>query len=217
MKLIPIFLIFCSCGFFDTKKTTKDPLYSAAEDAGFLKDMVVQKDMDKINKKIVSEKYIESLMVGRISASVSEVAEYYKKNKKQFNRKDDGALVLLFEKQNKNSAIKIKNTLERNSFDSERVSKTIQQYGPQRVFLHKKDLKPGLSDRVFKKTGGCFIVQKDTGFVVFYIINIFRAGTPKELADVSDGIQARILALKKHRLKEEIKDSLQAIYGGSYK
>lgn len=217
MKLIPIFLIFCSCGFFDTKKTTKDPLYSAAEDAGFLKDMVVQKDMDKINKKIVSEKYIESLMVGRISASVSEVAEYYKKNKKQFNRKDDGALVLLFEKQNKNSAIKIKNTLERNSFDSERVSKTIQQYGPQRVFLHKKDLKPGLSDRVFKKTGGCFIVQRDTGFAVFYIINIFRAGTPKELADVSDGIQARILALKKHRLKEEIKDSLQAIYGGSYK
>ena len=217
MKLIPIFLIFCSCGFFETKKTTKDSLYSAAEDAGFLKDMVVQKDMDKINKKIVSEKYIESLMVGRISASVSEVAEYYKKNKKQFNRKDDGALVLLFEKQNKNSAIKIKNTLERNSFDSERVSKTIQQYGPQRVFLHKKDLKPGLSDRVFKKTGGCFIVQRDTGFAVFYIINIFRAGTPKELADVSDGIQARILALKKHKLKEEIKDSLQAIYGGSYK
>ena len=217
MKLIPIFLIFCSCGFFETKKTTKDPLYSAAEDAGFLKDMVVQKDMDKINKKIVSEKYIESLMVGRISASVSEVAEYYKKNKKQFTRKDDDALVLLFEKQNKNSAIKIKNTLERNSFDSERVSKTIQQYGPQRVFLNKKDLKPGLSDRVFKKTGGCFILQRDTGFAVFYIINIFRAGTPKELADVSDGIQARILALKKHRLKEEIKDSLQAIYGGSYK
>ena len=217
MKLIPIFLIFCSCGFFETKKTTKDPLYSAAEDAGFLKDMVVQKDMNKINKKIVSEKYIESLMVGRISVSVSEVAGYYKKNKKQFNRKDDGALVLLFEKQNKNSAIKIKNTLERNSFDSERVSKTIQQYGPQRVFLHKKDLKPGLSDKVFKKTGGCFIVQRDTGFAVFYIINIFRAGTPKELADVSDGIQARILALKKHKLKEEIKDSLQAIYGGSYK
>ena len=217
MKLIPIFLIFCSCGFFETKKNTKDPLYSAAEDAGFLKDMVVQKDMDKINKKIVSEKYIESLMVGRISASVSEVAEYYKKNKKQFNRKDDGALVLLFEKQNKNSAIKIKSTLERNSFDSERVSKTIKQYGPQRVFLHKKDLKPGLSDRIFKKTGGCFIVQRDTGFAVFYIINIFRTGTPKELADVSDGIQARILALKKHRLKEEIKDSLQAIYGGSYK
>ena len=217
MKLIPIFLIFCSCGFFETKKTTKNPLYSAAEDAGFLKDMVVQKDMDKINKKIVSEKYIESLMVGRVSASVSEVAEYYKKNKKQFNRKDDGALVLWFEKQNKNSAIKIKNTLERNSFDSERVSKTIQQYGPQRVFLNKKDLKPGLSDRVFKKTGGCFILQRDTGFAVFYIINIFRAGTPKELADVSDGIQARILALKKHRLKEEIKDSLQAIYGGSYK
>ena len=217
MKLIPIFLIFCSCGFFETKKNTKDPLYSAAEDAGFLKDMLVRKDMDKINKKIVSEKYIESLMVGRVSASVSEVAEYYKKNKKQFNRKDDGALVLLFEKQNKNSAIKIKNTLERNSFDSERVSKTIQRYGPQRVFLHKKDLKTGLSDRVFKKTGGCFIVQRDSGFVVFYIINIFRAGTPKELADVSDGIQARILALKKHTLKEEIKDSLQAIYGGSYK
>ena len=87
MKLIPIFLIFCSCGFFETKKNTKDPLYSAAEDAGFLKDMVVQKDMDKINKKIVSEKYIESLMVGRISASVSEVAEYYKKIKNNSTEK----------------------------------------------------------------------------------------------------------------------------------
>ena len=37
--------------------------------------------------------------------------------------------------------------------------------------------------------------------------------TIKDLADVSDNIQAKLLALKKHILKEEIKDSLYTIYG----
>ena len=44
------------------------------------------------------------------------------------------------------------------------------------------------------------------------IVN-FKKGTIKDLADVSDNIQAKLLALKKHILKEEIKDSLYTIYG----
>ena len=70
-------------------------------------------------------------MVGRVSVSVSEVAEYYEKNKNQYKRVSDEALVLVFERQNKNSAIKIKSVLERNNFDSERVSKTIQKNNEQ--------------------------------------------------------------------------------------
>ena len=55
--------------------------------------------------------------------------------------------------------------------------------------------------------------RQDNGFVVFYTINIFKKDSLRELADVSDNIQARMLALKKHTLKEEIKDSLYTIYG----
>jgi hypothetical protein len=152
-------------------------------------------------------------MVGRVSVSVSEVAEYYEKNKNQYKRVSDEALVLVFERQNKNSAIRIKGVLERNNFDSERVSKTIQENAPRRIFVEKKDLKPSLGEKIFLKKGYSFITQKDNGFVVFYTINIFKKDSLRELADVSDNIQARMLALKKHTLKEEIKDSLYTIYG----
>ena len=213
MRFLPIFLIITSCGFFESKQTGGGSLFLAAKEAGYLKDEIVKSDIEKISKKIISAKYVESLMVGRVSVSVSEVAEYYEKNKNQYKRVSDEALVLVFERQNKNSAIKIKSVLERNNFDSERVSKTIQENTPRRIFVEKKDLKPSLGEKIFVKKGYSFITQRDNGFVVFYTINIFKKDSLRELADVSDNIQARMLALKKHTLKEEIKDSLYTIYG----
>ena len=213
MRFLPIFLIITSCGFFESKQTGGGSLFLAAKEAGYLKDEIVKSDIEKISKKIISAKYVESLMVGRVSVSVSEVAEYYEKNKNQYKRVSDEALVLVFERQNKNSAIRIKSVLERNNFDSERVSKTIQENTPRRIFVEKKDLKPSLGEKIFVKKGYSFITQRDNGFVVFYTINIFKKDSLRELADVSDNIQARMLALKKHTLKEEIKDSLYTIYG----
>ena len=202
-----------SCGFFETKQEKDNPLFVAAKDAGYLKDGVIKSDIENFKQKIVSAKYIESLMVGRVSVGISEVAEYYDKNKNEYKRRGDEALVLVFEKLNKNTAIKIKNTLERNDFDSEKVSKEIQENTPRRIFLEKKELRTDLAKRVFAKKGASFIVQRDDGFVVFFTINLFKKGTIKDLADVSDNIQAKLLALKKHILKEEIKDSLYTIYG----
>ena len=213
MRFLPIFIIITSCGFFESKQTGGGSLYLAAKEAGYLKDGIVKSDIEKISKKIISAKYVESLMVGRVSVSVSEVADYYEKNKNQYKRVSDEALVLVFERQNKNSAIKIKSVLERNNFDSERVSKTIQKHTPRSMFVEKKDLKPSLGEKIFVKKGYIFITQRDNGFVVFYTINIFKKGSLRELVDVSDNIQARILALKKHTLKEEIRDSLYTIYG----
>ena len=213
MRFLPIFIIITSCGFFESKQTGGGSLYLAAKEAGYLKDGIVKSDIEKISKKIISAKYVESLMVGRVSVSVSEVADYYEKNKNQYKRVSDEALVLVFERRNKNSAIKIKSVLERNNFDSERVSKTIQKHTPRRMFVEKKDLKPSLGEKIFVKKGYIFITQRDNGFVVFYTINIFKKGSLRELVDVSDNIQARILALKKHTLKEEIRDSLYTIYG----
>lgn len=213
MRFLPIILLTVSCGFFETKQEKDNPLFVAAKDAGYLKDGVIKSDIESFKQKIVSAKYIESLMVGRVSVSVSEVAEYYEKNKNEYKRGGDEALVLVFEKLNKNTAIKIKNMLERNDFDSEKVSKAVQKNTPRRVFLEKKDLQPNLAERVFAKDGASFIIQRDDGFVVFYTINLFKRGTIKDLADVSDNIQAKLLALKKHILKEEIKDSLYTIYG----
>ena len=213
MRFLPIFLIITSCGFFESKQTEGGSLFLAAKEAGYLKDGIVKSDIEKISKKIISAKYVENLMVGRVSVSVSEVANYYEKNKNQYKRMGDEALVLVFERQNKNSAIKIKGVLERNNFDSERVSKTIQENAPRRIFVEKKDLKPSLGEKIFVKKGYSFITQRDNGFVVFYTINIFKKDSLRELADVSDNIQARMLALKKHTLKEEIKDSLYTIYG----
>ena len=202
-----------SCGFYKNNKKSNNPLFVAAQDAGFLKDERVAADVEKLNKKIIAAKYIESLMVGRVSVSVSEIVKYYETNKTQFKRQDDEALVLMFEEQDKNGAIKIKSVLDRNNFESERVSEIIQKNEPRRVFFKRSLLKTGLADRVFKTKSSSFIIQKDRGFVVFYVINVFKKGTLKDPVDVNDGIQSRILAIKKLKLKEQIVDSLSMIYG----
>ena len=112
----------------------------AAQDAGFLRDQRVASDVERFNKKIVEAKYIESLMVGRVSVGISEITNYYETNKNQFKRLDDEALVLIFEPLDKNGAIKIKNVLDRNNFDSERVSEVMQKNEHRRVFLKKNSL-----------------------------------------------------------------------------
>ena len=152
-------------------------------------------------------------MVGRVSVGISEITNYYETNKNQFKRLDDEALVLIFEQLDKSGAIKIKNVLDRNNFDSERVSGVMQKNEYRRVFLKKNSLKTGMSERIFKTKNKSFITQEDGVFVVFYIINLFKKGTLKDLVDVSDNIQSRILAIKKLKLKEQIIDSLSVIYG----
>ena len=202
-----------SCGLIENNKKKENPLFVAAQDAGVLRDQQVASDVERFNKKIVEAKYIESLMVGRVSVGISEITNYYETNKNQFKRLDDEALVLIFEQLDKSGAIKIKNVLDRNNFDSERVSEVMQKNEYRRVFLKKSSLKTGMSERIFKTKNKSFITQEDGGFVVFYIINLFKKGTLKDLVDVSDNIQSRILAIKKLKLKEQIIDSLSVIYG----
>ena len=213
MRLLPIITIIMSCGLIENNKKNKNPLFVAAQDAGFLRDQQVASDVERFNKKIVEAKYIESLMVGRVSVGISEITNYYETNKNQFKRLDDEALVLIFEQLDKSGAIKIKNVLDRNNFDSERVSEVMQKNEYRRVFLKKNSLKTGMSERIFKTKNKSFITQEDGVFVVFYIINLFKKGTLKDLVDVSDSIQSRILAIKKLKLKEQIIDSLSVIYG----
>ena len=55
--------------------------------------------------------------------------------------------------------------------------------------------------------------QQQSGFSVFYIIDVFKKGSVKDLVYVNDEIQSKILALKNHILKERIIDSLTVGYG----
>ena len=84
MRLLPIITIIMSCGLIENNKKNKNPLFVAAQDAGFLRDQQVASDVERFNKKIVEAKYIESLMVGRVSVGISEITNYYETNKNQF-------------------------------------------------------------------------------------------------------------------------------------
>ena len=207
-------LFVCSCGLLDTNKQRSNPVFIAAEEAQFLKDGGLRSKINDFNTKIVAAKYVESLMVGRVSVTVAEIDGYYNKNKGQFKRRGDEAMVLLFEGQDKSSAIKIKNVLDRNGLDSEKSSGVIKKHKPRRVFLKKTQLNENMSDRIFNSNpGSSFILEKDIGFVVFYIVGVFKKGTVKDLVYVNDEIQSKILAIKKYQLKEKIIDSLSVEYG----
>ena len=207
-------LFVCSCGLLDTNKQRSNPVFIAAEEAQFLKDGGLRSKINDFNTKIVAAKYVESLMVGRVSVTVAEIDGYYNKNVGQFKRRGDEVMVLLFEGQDKSSAIKIKNVLDRNGLDSEKSSGVIKKHKPRRVFLKKTQLSENMSDRIFNSNpGSSFILEKDIGFVVFYIIGVFKKGTVKDLVYVNDEIQSKILAIKKYQLKEKIIDSLSVEYG----
>ena len=153
-------------------------------------------------------------MVGRTSVSVAEIDNFYEKNKEQFSRKNDEAFVLLFSEKNKNTAISIKNTLDRNGLDSEKSSALIKKHHRRRMFFNKAQLNEKMSKRLFgAKKNSSFIIQRDSGFSVFYIIDTFKKGSVKDLVYVNDEIQSKILALKNHILKERIIDSLTVEHG----
>ena len=198
----------------DNNKQSPNPVFIAAKEAQFLKDGVLRSKINDFNTKIVAAKYVESLMVGRVSVSVAEIDDFYNKNRGQFKRRSDEAMVLLFGGQDKSSAIQIKNVLDRNGLDSEKSSSVIKKHKPRRVFFKKTQLTEKMSERVFgSKVGSSFILDRDPGFVVFYIIGFFKKGTVKDLVYVNDEIQSKILAIKNHQLKEKIVDSLSAEYG----
>ena len=217
MRLLIINIVlffFMSCGGLGNKQNQGNPVYVAAKEAKFLNDEQLKSKLDDINKKIVSAKYIESLMVGRTSVSVAEIDNFYEKNKEQFSRKSDEAFVLLFGEKNKNTAISIKNTLDRNGLDSEKSSALIKKHNPRRIFFNKAQLNEKMSKRLFgSKKNSSFIIERDKGFAVFYIIDVFKKGSVKDLVYVNDEIQSKILALKNHILKERIIDSLTVGYG----
>ena len=158
-------------------------------------------------------KYVQKLMVGRVAVNMTEIDSFYNEHKTEFKRKDDEVLVLVFKKLNKNTAIKIKTTLDRNALDSEKTSEMISKNKPERAVFKRRSLKEGLSKRLFGvKKSNSLIIQQDDGFTVFYILEKFNKGTLKDLVFVSDEIQAKLLAIKNHQLKEKIIDSLGVEY-----
>ena len=203
-----------SCGGLGNKQNQGNPVYVAAKEAGFLKNKQLKTRLDGFNKKIVAAKYIESLMVGRVSVSVADIDNFYEKNRGQFKRKNDEVLVLLFGEKDKNTAILIKNTIDRNGLDSEKTSALIKKHSPRRVFFDKSQLVENMSRRLFSaKKNSSFIIERGAVFSVFYIIDIYKKEGIKDLVYVNDEIQSKILALKKHVLKKRIIDSLAVEYG----
>ena len=207
-----LFIWFLSCG--SPKHNTQDaPAYSAAVEARFVDDQNLKKELSLFNKKIIAAKYIESLAVGRATVTISEIDNYYNNHKTEFKRNDDEVVVLMFKGFNKNTAIKIKNTLDRNPLDSEKSSGVITQHKQVRVVFKKGEIRENLSNRLFNtRKGGSFIIQQNSGFTVFYVLEVFKKGMVKDLVFVSDEIQAKLLAIKKHQLKEKIIDSLGTEY-----
>ena len=189
------------------------PAYKAAVVDRFVDDQNLMEEISVFNRKIIAAKYVQRLMDGRVVVNMTEIDSFYNEHKTEFKRKDDEVLVLVFKKLNKNTAIKIKTTLDRNALDSEKSSEMMSNNKPERAVFKRRNLKEGLSKRLFGvKKNNSLIIQQDDGFTVFYVLEKFNKGTVKDLVFVSDEIQAKLLAIKNHQLKEKIVDSLEVEY-----
>ena len=205
-------VVFLSCAS-KNEAGKNDPIYRAAVVDRFVDDQNLMEEVLGFNRKIIAAKYVQKLMVGRVAVNMTEIDSFYNEHITEFKRKDDEVLVLVFKKLNKNTAIKIKTTLDRNALDSEKASEMISKNKPERAVFKRRNLKEGLSKRLFGvKKSNSLIIQQDDGFTVFYILEKFNKGTLKDLVFVSDEIQAKLLAIKNHQLKEKIVDSLGVEY-----
>ena len=135
-------VVFLSCA--SKNETGKnDPIYRAAVVDRFVDDQNLMEEVLSFNKKIIAAKYVQKLMVGRVAVNMTEIDSFYNEHKTEFKRKDDEVLVLVFKKLNKNTAIKIKTTLDRNALDSEKTSEMISKNKPERAVFKRRSLKEG--------------------------------------------------------------------------
>jgi len=188
-------------------------LYMAAMQVNFHKDTKIKSALEAYKKRLLGRAYLNYYVQKRIQIKTDELEVYYKNNINSFNRRFDQALILHFLVQNKNEAQNIRAELKKNG-TKQSNHELMDRYSvlPQEVM--RNNLIPELNRIIFenKKNSLPPPVKSKAGYHVVQILNRRPAGSPKELVEVYDEVQQRLVRKKSILITQALLDSLKHAY-----
>jgi len=227
-KLFFIFLLFIGCERAVTTEQTvkikgrsiRDALVSAANADGFYLDEQIQNKLERQRRGVLGRLYLENTINRRVSVSMGEVEEYYKKTKSQHLRQSREFLVLRFNAPTLDSAKIIRKKLNTatKTKSSKGLGELIESLRPTRELLDENKIKKEIRSLFLQRRGDPVSVGPVSSrgqHAVFHLLNTYEAGTTKEQIHVQEMLRNRLFTMKAHMLRKTIVDSLKSKYTGS--
>jgi hypothetical protein len=221
-KTYLILLFFAGCGEGENprvleldKNPRRDALFAAATDSGFSLDGQIKNKLENQERLVLGRLYLENVINSRVSVSMDEVEEYYKKTKNQHIRLEKEFLVLKFVAENLSSAQDIRKKLLgiRKNNDEKKLGALIAEHSPSRELLGENKIKKTVRNQFFGGSGSVVgPLSAHEQHVVFRVISTYEKGTTKEQIHVEEALRNQLFAMKAHALRQNIVDSLKSKY-----
>lgn len=186
-------------------------LYQAALKEHYDKDQNLKAALEDYRRRLIGQAYLNGLIQKRISITPSEIESYYQKNRSSFKRVNNEALILHFLVPTKKEAQKILSTLKKGE-TNKNYSLLLDKYGVQPVVVTENHLINELNSALFiNKSKRTLVgpIRTDSGYHVLKVIEKYPRGSVKNLVDVYDEIQQRLVRIKTSLLTGSLLDSLR--------
>ncbi len=220
-----MFLLFVGCDRIAKSEQTirikgnptRDALVSAANEDGFYLDEQIQNRLENHRRSVLGRLYLENTINSRVSVSMGEVEEYYKKTTDQHLRQYREFLILRFNVSTLDSAKIIRKKLDRatKNRDEKEFGGLISDFRPTRELLNENKIKKEIRDRFLRRGGNPVSVGPLSNrgqHTVFHLLNTYEKGTTREQIHIQEKLRNQLFAMKAHSLRQTIIDSLRSKY-----
>ena len=173
----------------------------------------VTRALEKYRRTILIAWMLDQEVVADSLVGDSDVEKYYLDHESEFKRTEDEVLVSYLVTSEEPVAKRARTQLVKGVSFSEILDNEGSLWGDDSVTVTKGEL-GSLEDRVFRLGEGVVTQVERAGdnWVVFRVIQHYRAGTVRDLSEVAREIRARLLAMRKREARDSFLERLHAKY-----
>lgn len=186
-------------------------LYRAALQANYQKDVKLKTILINYKRRLIGQAYLNGLIQQRISVAPAEIDSYYQKNLNSFKRVNNEALALHFIVSTKTESQKILSVLKKGE-TNKAYAMLLDKYQVQPVVVSENHLINELNSALFiKKSKRTLVgpIRTKSGYHILKVVEKYPRGSVKNLADVYDEIQQRLIQTKASLMAGGVLDSLR--------
>ena len=173
----------------------------------------VARALEKYRRTILIARMLDREVMADSLVGDSDVEKYYLDHDSEFQRTEDEVLVSYFVTSEEQVAKRARTQWVRGASFTEVLNNEGSLWGDDSVIVTKGEL-GSLEDRVFRLGEGVVTQVERAGenWVVFRVIQHYRAGTVRDLSEVAREIRARLLAMRKKEARDSFLERLHAKY-----
>jgi len=187
-------------------------LFENASNAGFTKDAMLKSSSERFQRRLVGQRFLQSLASQNITVSNEEVLSYYNKEIDGFKRTKKGTKIYHLFVESRVAANEIVHALS-GAGKKTNKNKLFLQYGLHPVSVNSGSLIPELEEAMFSKKSKKQLlgpIKSSRGYHVLFILERFNAGSAVPFEEVYDEIYQRIFQQKLSLKSLHILDSLRS-------